>query len=87
MAKVLVKLTLNDFAKWRPMFEGMAHTRTAAGISNSRVYQNADEPNEVLVLSEVGDVAKARSFMSSGAVREEMQKAGMAGPPEVHFIE
>jgi hypothetical protein len=87
MATMAVQLTIGDYTKWRPNFEKHKHLRTGAGITNERVYRDADNDKEVLVWGAVADVAKARQLLASQEVRAAMQEAGVVGPPKVHLMD
>ena len=52
-----------------------------AGITNGRVFRSADDPNEVVVLQDVTDVAKARTWLGSDETKAAMQKSGVAAHP------
>jgi len=49
------------------------------------VYRRAEDPNDVLILSDVADVTKARSFLSSDDLKAAMQKSGVQGSPTIRF--
>jgi hypothetical protein len=51
------------------------------------VLRNVDDPNEVLVLSEVDSLQKARDFAASSDLREKMQEAGVVDRPDIYFLE
>jgi hypothetical protein len=87
MAMMMVELTVADYGKWRPVFEKYEPLRTAAGVTNPRIYRNADKGNEVLLLFDVADVSKARQVLVSPEVRAGMQEAGVIGPPKAHIVE
>jgi hypothetical protein len=72
---VFVQLTINDYSKWRLVFDKNKHLRDRAGFRNIEVYWNTDNPKEVIVTREAADVAKAREGLSAGVV----------GPPRVHL--
>jgi hypothetical protein len=38
-----------------------AKSRASAGIRKSKVFRGSDDPNDVLILQDVADVAKART--------------------------
>ena len=44
--------------------------RASAGITNGRVFRNADDPNEVVILQDVADVAKARTWFGSDDMKD-----------------
>jgi erythromycin esterase-like protein len=86
MATLAVQLTIGDYAKWRPVFDKHKPLRDKAGLHNVHVYRNADNPKEVIVWSEVADVAKAREALGGQEIRSAMQEAGVVGAPKVHVI-
>jgi hypothetical protein len=57
----------------------------SAGITNGRVFRSADDPNEVVVLQDVADVAKARNWFGSDDLKAAMQKDGVIGSPSIRF--
>jgi hypothetical protein len=59
--------------------------RHSAGITNGRVFRRAEDPNDVVVVQDVTDVAKARTFVTSEDVKSAMQKSGVIGSPSIRF--
>ncbi len=82
---VVVKHTVTDFAKWKAVFDAHAQARTDAGMTPISVLQNKDNPKQVTISMKAADLQKARDFTSSPALKEAMQKGGVAGPPEIAF--
>jgi hypothetical protein len=54
---------VKDFNSWRTSYNGNEKGRASAGITNGRVFRGADDQNEVIVLQDVADVAKARTWL------------------------
>jgi hypothetical protein len=50
-----------------------------------RVFRNAQDPNDVVILQDVPDVARARAWLGSDDLKSEMQKSGVVGSPNVRF--
>lgn len=86
MSVLAVQLTVNDYSTWRPVFDRAQPLREKAGLRNVRVYQDANNPKELLIWSETDDVAKAREGVTGPDIRKAMQDAGVIGPPRVHII-
>ena len=61
MPTLAVQLAIGDYAKWRPVFDKHKPLRDKAGLTNVRVYRDADNPTEVIVWGETSDVAKVRN--------------------------
>jgi erythromycin esterase-like protein len=86
MPHMAVQLTIGDYAKWRPVFDKHKPLRDKAGIKNTKVYRNADDPKEVIVWGETSDVAKAREALASQELKAAMKEAGVVGPPKIHVL-
>jgi hypothetical protein len=80
-----VHFKVKDFGAWRTGYNGHEKSRVSAGITNGRVFRSADDPNEVVVLQDVADVAKARTWLGSDDMKAEMQKSGVIGSPSIRF--
>jgi hypothetical protein len=62
---------------------GNEKDRTTAGIMKSRVLRSTDDPNDVILLQDVADVSKARTWYSSNEIRSVMEKSGVVGSPSI----
>ena len=80
-----VHFKVKDFNTWRTGYNENEKGRQSAGITNSRVFHSADDPNEVVVLQDVADIAKARTWLGSDEVKAGMQKRGVIGSPSIRF--
>ena len=80
-----IHLKVKDYAAWRTGYDGREKSRLSAGITNGRVFRNAQDPNDVVILQDVADVAKARNWYSSDDMKAALQKNGVVGTPSVRF--
>ncbi len=80
-----VHFKVQDFNAWRTAYNGHEKSRTSAGITNARVFRSADDPNDVVILQDVADVAKARTWLGSDDMKAAMQKGGVIGSPCIRF--
>jgi len=87
MTYVLVRLTVEDLAKWKPVFEEAGGLRKNFGSMGVRAFSKADSPNEVVILGEYADKGKAMQMFQSQEFHEATQRAGVMGPPEVTFLD
>ena len=76
---------VKDFGAWRTSYNGRETNRTSAGITNGRVFRSADDPNDVVILQDVADVAKARTWYGSSEMKTLWEKSGVLGSPSIHF--
>ncbi len=87
MPLMIVHHRVRDYTTWRPVFDAHEPVRTAAGLSNGRVYHSADNPNDLILLFDFADRQKAEEFATSDELKTAMQRAGVEGRPEMHFTE
>ena len=88
MPYVLVRHKVADFSKWKAVYDAHLPARKEAGvIKQVHLLRNADDPNEVIIMSEVESLQKARDFSASSDLRENMQKAGVVDKPDIYFLE
>ena len=80
-----VHFKVKDFNAWRTSYNGHEKDRASAGITNGRVFRSADDANDVLILQDVADVAKARTWLGSSEMKAVMEKSGMIGSPSIRF--
>jgi hypothetical protein len=76
---------VKDFAAWRTDYNQNEKNRASAGITNGRVFRSPDNPNEVVILQDVADVAKARTWYGSDEMKTTMEKSGVLGLPSIRF--
>ena len=80
-----IHLKVKDFNAWRTSYNGREQNRLTAGITNGRVFRNADDQNDVVILQDVTDVAKARAWLDSAEMKTAMEKSGVVGSPSIRF--
>jgi hypothetical protein len=80
-----IHFKVKDYATWRTGYDGNEKSRTSAGITNGRVFRSAADPNDVVILQDVADVPKARSWFGSEDLKAAMQKSGVIGSPSIRF--
>ena len=76
---------VKDYATWRKGYDEHEKSRISAGVTNGKVFRNAEDPNDVLILQDVADVAKARAWLGGDDLKSAMQKAGVVGAHIVRF--
>jgi hypothetical protein len=80
-----VHFKVKDFNAWRTSYNGHEKERATAGITNGRVFQSANDPNDVVILQDVADVAKARTWLGSNEMKSVLEKSGVVGSPSIRF--
>lgn len=87
MVTVLTHIKVQEYAKWRPVFDELLSLRQAHTLISERVLRNQANPNEVFVSMDYRDGAAARAYMTSPELRQGMQRAGVLPPPEITYLE
>lgn len=87
MPYLLVRHKVKDYAKWKSVFDEHGATRKASGSKGRRLFGNADDSSEVVILLEWGDLKRARQFAESEDLRKTMERAGVSDKPDVYFLE
>ncbi len=82
-----VHLKVKDCALWRTGYDAREKNRDSVGITNGRVFRRAEDPNDVVILQDVADVAKARAWLASDEMKAAMEKGGVVGPPNIRFAD
>ncbi len=81
----VVGLKVKDYNSWRTGYDGRKKSRLSAGITNARVFRCAEDPNDLVILQDVADVAKAGAWLGSDDMKAAMQKNGVVGSPTIRF--
>jgi heme-degrading monooxygenase HmoA len=87
MPYVLVRAKVEDYAKWKTVFDQHGATRQASGSKGGYLFRNADDPNETVILFEWDEMEKARQFSQSDDLRQRMQQSGVVDRPDMYFLE
>lgn len=87
MPYLLVRTKVQDFAKWKSIFDQHSESRRANGSKGGFFFQNADNPNETIFLLEWDSLDKARRFAGDQTVQNVLVQAGLTDRPEVYFLE
>ena len=87
MSQFIVIHTVEDYEKWKKVFDEDASRRKSLGSKGGRLYRSADNPNEMTIVWDWESLEKARQFATSPDLREVMEKAGVVGMPQIIFLE
>ncbi|HEY2483075.1 MAG TPA: hypothetical protein VGI30_12895 [Caulobacteraceae bacterium] len=83
---LVIRQTVTDYAKWRPIYDAHRAVRASSGLSNCRVQSSDGDVNDVVVICDMADVAKGKAFASSKSLAEAMARAGVVGKPSFYFL-
>jgi len=85
-AAVVVMQEVADWNRWKSVFDNDMVNRKSAGMLGHHINRGHDNPNQVAVYLALSDVAKARAFVASDALKRAMAEAGVKGKPEMIWL-
>jgi hypothetical protein len=85
MSKLLLRHTVQDYRKWRPVFDADVGRQKASGLNNASVYRAADDNNLILIIWDIEDRQRASEFLASPALKAAMKQAGVVGELDISF--
>ena len=87
MAHILVHHKAEDYSKWKSAFDAHQSFRSENGSKGGKIFQSANNPNEIFVLLEWESMESLQKFSQSDSLKEAMKEAGVVGMPNVHILE
>src|ERR1017187_4280090 len=75
MAHLLVRHKVDDFDRWKAVFDGHAAAQRTAGITVTHVMRNVE------------DVERAKAFVFSPQVPGSQEESGVLDRPDIYFLE
>ena len=86
MASMLVQHKVHDFATWKMVFDSVQDFRTSSGEKTHHIFRDAGDQNSLTLLFGWDSIENAQKFAHSAELRAAMEKAGVAGPPTITFL-
>lgn len=87
MVYVFIKHKVEDYSRWKPVFDEHGTTREKAGCKGGQLFHISDEPNNIFILFEWDKKENATGFVESEDLKKRMQQAGVIGKPEIYILE
>ena len=85
MVRLFARVNVADYETWRAVYDEFYGERVAMGVMGDAAFQLVDDPNDVTVWHDFETPEVARAFVSSDALRNVMQRAGVQGEPQFWF--
>lgn len=87
MATVLTQFTVQDFMKWKIVFDEFVPYRRKYGSKGARAFRVLRDPQAVMVLTEFEDFDRAAEMYASQEFKDAIQRAGVIGTEVVLSLE
>jgi hypothetical protein len=86
MATVILNHRVEDYKKWRPVFDADTRRRTEAGMKNEKVFRSADDPNNIYIIADVADPSTTAKMMNDPDLAAKMKEGGVISKPTVTVL-
>lgn len=87
MTTVAVRHTVTDFEAWKAFYDEHGAIRKEHGTTGDSVLRDAQDPNQVLVLTYWPSGVEAKAFLDDPSLKEAMGRAGVVGAPRIEVYE
>ena len=87
MTYVMVLHHVEDYDRWKPVFDENSDIRKDRGSKGAFILRNNNDPNHLVVLTEWENIENAKNFAESEDLKNTMVKAGVIGRPAVFYLE
>jgi hypothetical protein len=77
MATIVRRARVEDYDRWKAVYETGETARVAAGWRDQAVFRNPDDPNEFIIVAQVDDIEQARAYTVSEEVGRRRRAAGL----------
>ena len=64
LAYTIVRHQVEDYEKWKAVFEGASEFRESYGEQSHQVFRDTDNPNTITVLNKWNDLERAKEFFN-----------------------
>ena len=87
MPALLIRHHVADYPAWKAVFDEHEPTRRANGAQGARLFRDADDPHEILLLLAWDDLDRARLFADSDDLSEAVAQTAVTDRPDIWFLE
>jgi quinol monooxygenase YgiN len=86
MPYMLITHKVEDYAKWKSVFDDVAPMRREAGEKSARLYRDDTDPQVVTAIFEWDTLEHAHEYAGSARLKTAMKNAGVVSQPEITFL-
>lgn len=77
---------VRDYDHWKSYFADGMKDAASWGMTNPRVFRSSDDPNELVILIDLADIDRAKTYMAKPEVGEIMKNAGVVDMPTWFYL-
>lgn len=87
MVHVLVRHKVEDFHRWKEVFDSVIEFRKSKGEGSARIFQDENNTDMMTGIFGWDSLENAKAFFADAELHKKMKEAGVVGKPEVYFLE
>lgn len=87
MVRLFVVHTVEDYERWRRVYDAYETTRAEMGVRDAAVFRAPENPNHLTVTHDFDSLEAAKSFFQDSRLMAAMEDGGIIGPPQATFGE
>ncbi len=76
MIHVIGDLKVENYDKWKPVFNERSTTRKEQGAKEAILFRNSDDPHDVEILFKWDNKENAKRYMESESVKKALRNVG-----------
>jgi quinol monooxygenase YgiN len=78
MAILQIQYRVADYASWKQIFDQDPMGRKPHGVTRHWIYQDADDPNHLMLSLEFSSAEEAKGFLNEPALQQVWDRSGAA---------
>jgi len=86
MTTMLIQMKVENFAKWKKVFDSRADVRAASGALSGQFYRDVDDPNKITLIFKWNSLENAREYAQSPGLKAAYEKADVGEFPVISFL-
>jgi hypothetical protein len=83
---ILIRHRVKDFSEWKRIYDEHLLKRSEAGLIEKFLFRGIEDLNDVIIVFETEDLARARAFFDSAELQERMKKGGVMDRPGIYYL-
>ncbi len=87
MAWIHMHYRVQDYNKWKEVYDKTAEYKRHQGWKRYRLYQVAGNRNDLVVMEQFDTLERAQAYGGSDYLRQAQDQAGVVPPVEVLYID
>ena len=78
---------VQDYNKWKQIYDKTAEYKRHEGWKRYRLYQVAGDRNDLIVMEQFNTLEQAQSYLQSDFLRQAMEQGGVIQPVEALLVD